>query len=181
MILSFKTAINGKPTYFIEKIWQTLFKMGIIGIGYANYLRLYRERFSGKEWDNACSFLFHKEEINPKLHTISEDLKGRWKVGMNIHPVIKPGGRYSKPFQFAPVIKCVSVQCIQIVLNNYPFESIGDPKWTIHSVLVGGKELNIEQVQQLAINDGFDSVEDFFAYFDKDFTGVLIHWTDLKY
>lgn len=28
---------------------------------------------------------------------------------------------------------------------------------------------------------GFDSVKDFFRYFNKDFKGKIIHWTDLKY
>ncbi len=28
---------------------------------------------------------------------------------------------------------------------------------------------------------GFDSVEDFFRWFDTDFKGKIIHWTDLRY
>ncbi len=48
-------------------------------------------------------------------------------------------------------------------------------------VLVDDRKLKIEEVNQLAINDGFNSVDDFFQYFNTDFTGKLIHWTDLKY
>jgi len=33
----------------------------------------------------------------------------------------------------------------------------------------------------LSANDGFDSVEQFFQWFDKDFKGKLIHWTDYEY
>ena len=36
-------------------------------------------------------------------------------------------------------------------------------------------------LRELAKNDGFESVEDFFAYFNKDFKGKIIHWTDLQY
>ena len=34
---------------------------------------------------------------------------------------------------------------------------------------------------QLAINDGFESLKHFFEYFNEDFEGKIIHWTDLKY
>lgn len=35
----------------------------------------------------------------------------------------------------------------------------------------------------IVLNDGrsFPSVEAFFQFFDKDFNGKIIHWTDLKY
>ena len=39
----------------------------------------------------------------------------------------------------------------------------------------------LDQMETLAIADGFDSIEDFFKYFTNDFTGKIIHWTDLKY
>ena len=39
-----------------------------------------------------------------------------------------------------------------------------------------------ENMLQLAKNDGFDSIEDFFKFFTKDiFVYKLIHWTDFKY
>lgn len=37
-----------------------------------------------------------------------------------------------------------------------------------------------KQVEVLAENDGM-TVEQFWAWFDKDFTGQIIHWTDLRY
>lgn len=36
-------------------------------------------------------------------------------------------------------------------------------------------------IEKIAINDGFDSVDDFFSWFKDDFTGKIIHWTNLKY
>ena len=36
-------------------------------------------------------------------------------------------------------------------------------------------------VENIARNDGFDSINEFFDFFDKDFSGKIIHWTDKKY
>ena len=41
--------------------------------------------------------------------------------------------------------------------------------------------LTNKQIEQLAKNDGFDSVQDFFNWFNEDFNGRIIHWTDFKY
>jgi len=30
-------------------------------------------------------------------------------------------------------------------------------------------------------NDGFESLQDFFNWFNKPFRGKIIHWTDFKY
>lgn len=159
MTLSFTTFINGKPNYFIEKIWEGIPEKDIDL--YDLIVMDYRIRF-GQEWEGK-NFVHH----NPKIHTIREDTKNRWGAGCDIHFVIN--NRTPNRFQFAPVIKCVSVQTIAI---RYTFSP--SPIILIDDELVC-------DVKQLAINDGFDSVEDFFAYFNKDFTGKLINWTDLKY
>jgi len=36
-------------------------------------------------------------------------------------------------------------------------------------------------MEQLAINDGFDCIDDFFAWFNTDFTGKIIWFVDKKY
>ena len=38
-----------------------------------------------------------------------------------------------------------------------------------------------EEIELLAKHDGFNSMEDFFKWFDKDFKGKIIHWTDFRY
>jgi hypothetical protein len=40
-----------------------------------------------------------------------------------------------------------------------------------------------DEIEDLAINDGFDDVADFWAWFDQysPFSGKLIHWTGLRY
>lgn len=182
MILSFSQQLNGKPTYFIEKIWECLPDKDIDV--YDLIVMDYRIRF-GKEWDGKY-FINH----NPKLHTIREDKKSRWGAGSDIHFVIN--SRTKNYFQFAPVIKCKSVQTIEIkdvshlpnvseygIVLGYP---VKDMVFNLaFSVIIDGIPQTEGQITQLAINDGFDSVEDFFAYFNKDFKGVIVHWTDLKY
>ena len=179
MTLAFSTQINGKPIHFVEKIWQGLL--------------ISERRFS---WDDFAPYIFDSPglgrfvlgEFKPKIHTIRKDLKDRWKEGRDIHMVIH--NRTPKRFQFAPVVKCVSTQ--EIVIKYSPTLNRGGRKFDKAIVWIdeGASEcLWIDDeikncaltIEQLAINDGFDSVEAFFEYFSEDFTGKIIHWTNLKY
>jgi hypothetical protein len=170
MTLSFTTKINGQPNYFPEKIIAGLdlydHRKMTLNDGLAEVLEPTDTEF----YSGACNPLFdHK----PKLHTIRLDPKNRWKAGMDIHMVIK--NRTPDRFQFAPVVKCNSTQILGV---HYPKNGIGKPEVQVDNML---HKYDSSLVKQLAINDGFDSIEDFFAYFNKDFTGKLIHWTALKY
>jgi hypothetical protein len=49
-------------------------------------------------------------------------------------------------------------------------------------VQVDGRFLTVEEIKNLAVNDGFENPEQLFWWFDlQDFNGQLIHWTDYKY
>lgn len=193
MTLSFSTVINGKPSYFIEKIWKALRPgKNLFDTDYPKFCRDYLNKF-GKYWGDYPLNL--DSLISPKLHTISLDEKSRWRAGMEIHMVVKPKGRFSAGFQFAPVIKCVSVQEIEIKIGtgtkvrgsdlNYGWlisHKVRDVVFYLaYEIYIDGNRLMSDQISKLAINDGFDSVEDFLAYFNKDFSGKLIHFTELKY
>lgn len=171
MILNFATkfpknlgeTLGGNPTFFPEKIWQ-----GIQSQEVDQYFR---------------NFLFsdHCKDPNlsqkPKLHTIRQG--NRWKVGDKIHFYV--GSRTKKALQFAPVLQVKAVDTIQI--QYVPF--------VILIVTVNGRvfyfrgstgiEYGEKQMTKLVQNDGFDSIDDFFQWFDGDFEGQLIHWTDLTY
>ena len=110
----------------------------------------------------------------PKLHTIRHDTKNRWKAGNRIHFYIYT--RTKNQLRFAPIIKCTATQKIEIIWTDGDGFKMAQPTVWIDGSWILGDALN-----QLAINDGFNNVEDFFAYFNKDFTGKLIHWTNLKY
>lgn len=168
MILSFMTKwpkempyqLAGRPTNFPEKIWESLLQNNV--------------------WMNTDEFIEFGMENLPKNykigthhfkpHTIRQDLNDRWSVGMNIH--FYTNARQKNMKQFAPVVKVKSIQKIHI-----HYSEAFDHRYAS----VDGRQLQNHELRQLALNDGFDSLKSFFAYFNKDFTGKLIHWTDLKY
>lgn len=115
---------------------------------------------------------------NDKVHTIREDKNNRWKTGNKIH--FATGVRTKNYNQFFDGV-CKSVQTIEI-------KTIDDPGLINYvrndkpvGVFVDGKRLKIYEIDLLASKDGFENALEFFKWFDKDFKGKLIHWTDLKY
>lgn len=100
----------------------------------------------------------------PKVHTIRKDTKNRWKAGRDIHFVIN--NRTPNRLQFAPALPVIATQHI----------AIQDQKVWVDARLLGESE-----IETLAKNDGFDSVSDFFQWFEGDFEGKIIHWTNILY
>ena len=103
-----------------------------------------------------------------KIHTIR--IGDRWRPGMKIQ--FATGVRTKKYAQFKSGI-CVSVQKIKITCNT---DYVNDQK-----VYVDDRLLSTAEVQSLAYNDGFNRLIDFCLWFNEDFEGQLIHWTDKKY
>lgn len=165
MTLSFSTHINGQPTHFVGKIWACLYEKGFRDSIYSRYNLTHMEKFGDVMDPKSPS------KRNPKLHTIREDKSSRWKAGNKIHFVIK--NRTPDRFQFAPIIRCRSVQSIKIV---------PDPMYLDKTeVYVDGRLLSKDEQQQLAWNDGFDNLVSFWMYFRNGFEGKIIHWTDTHY
>lgn len=102
-----------------------------------------------------------------KIHTIREDANNRWMPGKIIH--FSTGAR-TKNYKCFKTDICLSVQPIYI--NKYL------EIWIDNLTL-----LSEEEVEQLAINDGFDNVEGFWSWFKNNlpFSGNLIHWTEKTY
>lgn len=188
MILSFKTQINGKPTCFIEKIWEGLFRNNFFAgedTEFLKYFDLYEEKF-GNPWDELPG---EKRLEIPKIHTIREDKNDRWEKGKMIDFFIN--ARQKDMFRFAPRIPVVSTQDIFMTHRG------SDLEITIAKVgsYMGGDDFMLDCFQQgiLAKNDGFDDYEDFRNYFinaieengEKTgnywFSGKIIHWTNFKY
>jgi uncharacterized protein YpbB len=168
MTLAFSEQLNGKPTYFVKKIILGLVKNNMIDIIEASLWDL-------AHCESSFKGVFKYIKVHPKIHTIRHDAHNKWKAGKLIHFVIN--NRTPERYQFAPVIKCISVQYIRI---KYWYNN-KDEKFNAPSVYINGLELSAESLQTLAINDGFNSTADFFDYFDTDFIGTLIHLTDKKY
>lgn len=175
MTLSFSTKLNGKPTHFVEKIWQGLLTndLEFSLFDLPNFL------------ENVPGLKDYKIGNRPaKLHTIRKDEKDRWKAGKDIHMVIN--NRTPKRCQFAPVVKCVSTQEIKITWEVIDQEEIMakvyiEDKLYGHALYRNCRLHAHAGINTLALNDGFKSVEAFLEYFSEDFTGKIIHWTNLKY
>ncbi len=171
MTLGFTQTINGKPNGFVEKILAGLYLDGQCSIDFL--VEKAREYQLPAEYFFFDSALFTVRRVTPKRHTIRGDIHGLWRAGNKIHPVIN--NRTPKRLQFAPTLKCWSTQTIEITHKRCGTNvTIGD---------VGNdfKYLGYDSIKTIALNDGFESVEDFFDYFNKDFTGKIIHWTALRY
>lgn len=168
MILPFSTQMNGKPTYFVERIWEAILTKGIL----CNAVEM--AQIGTKALPENYLVGTHK----PKLHPIREDKNDRWQEGKRIDFFINC--RQKDMFRFAPVLPVVS---IQEVLMTYSYNDL-------IQISIDENELfgHIERLE-FARNDGFDTWEDFFNYFypkiiaapKQVYTAKLIHWTDLKY
>lgn len=172
MTLGFTQTINGQPNFFIEKIWAGLIATRQATISdYERYQDDHRLLIGSGFPD------YGQMMINSKDHTIREDRHNRWKACMDIHFVIN--NRSPKRFQFAPVVKCVLVQEIKI---DYYLGPDIDPQIFIAGKIFYSERIGVDfGLRDLAVNDGFDGISSFLDYFDRNFTGKIIHWTNLKY
>ncbi|MBB4034871.1 hypothetical protein GGR21_000758 [Dysgonomonas hofstadii] len=107
-----------------------------------------------------------------KIHSIREDKTDRWKEGNTIHFAT---GVRTKNYDNFKMDECKGTQSIKI---EY-FEGVFFANKV--TVFIDGRALEYEEILTLAHNDGFCSVADFLKWFNKDFEGKIIHWTDFKY
>jgi len=176
MLLGFKRTfpwkVNGEPdhTYFREKILAGAKRVTALDVVTANQI----------DTNNIHGF-------KPKLHTLRADPHDRWKAGRKIEMVYRGAG-YKILVQFNKGIpeleKCVSTQKIEIKWVYNTIDGVGDINTML--VYVDGRCLTLSsnygfEVQSLAANDGFYGFDQFAKWFNKDFTGKIIHWTDLRY
>jgi hypothetical protein len=60
------------------------------------------------------------------------------------------------------------------------FEYYGDLGENYYESIIFHKHCNPKLMNELAKNDGFNSIDDFFGWFNTDFKGKLIYWEKLK-
>lgn len=162
-----KGKLSLKPTYFIDKIHRGFVVNKLITMqDFCICFDDYKATF-GKKYDEDAT-------ETPKLHTIRIDNSNRWKPGNEIHFSINV--RTKNQFQFAPVIKCIATQKIEIIWHDEDNIRLAKP-----AIFIDDKWITDPEEKELIKNDGFASEEDFYSYFNTDFTGKIIHWTNLKY
>lgn len=166
-----------RPNYFIEKIWAGL---DVDDATYEQWMG--EDGILDREMGDTLS-IGYPEYHTPKIHAIYRDLDETFTAGVNLKIL---SGRIDKLIQVVPDMKCISVQTIEVkfhpeIRKYQTFRGLIDGEWVKSDVFVDGKWINGEVIERLAINEGFDSVEHFFRYFNRDYTGKIIHWTDKKY
>ena len=141
--------------------------------------------FSTKDKAGKFTRFIEKYFEGMKIHSIREDKHNRWKQGMMIH--ITTGSR-TKNYECHAETWCDGVQPIQIL-----FYHKGPPG--IH-IWIEDRKLTMEEMETLALNDGFNDLGEFFNWFCRasngslrikddviklKWVGKIIHWTDLRY
>jgi hypothetical protein len=163
MTLPFSQTLNGKPTFFVEKVLKNFHKIDLLD-HFSKNDKLFSLYKYNKEVYDRCA---------PKIHTIREDLSDRWQEGKMIHPIIN--NRTKRQVQFAPNFPCVSTQKIEII---YAAEA-----YTV--VKVDGEVLFGGDKERFAVNDGFSDFgefnETFRALHPSGFSGKIIHFTKFRY
>ncbi|MEL3904423.1 MAG: hypothetical protein P1P63_04860 [Treponemataceae bacterium] len=111
-----------------------------------------------------------------KIHTIRADRPNRWRMGKHIH--FATGAR-TKNYNCFKTGRCYCVQKINIEWKhlNKAVVRIDDKIFGIYE----NQNRFDYQLQELANNDGFNRMSDFFDFFNVDFEGKIIHWTNFKY
>lgn len=148
-----------EQTYFIEKIWKSLYVNGIC----PEYLNEYINNCFSKL--NKDSFIGYNS-VSPKLHTIRNG--NRFKKGDFFSPRVWSGKPYnSKQIIIAPDLEIKNVFDIEIYetnevfINGNFFCSFGSENWIL-----------------LSKNDGLSSL-DMKNWFNKlPFKGQIICWSD---
>ena len=163
MILGFSTKLNGKPTYFVERIHKAFSLKEIYMIAGLDPSIHYPKEYN----------YIAKDKKPAKLHTIREDKNDRRQPGTKIDFFINC--RQKNMFRFAPVLPVVSTQKIEIIYDKVFGKSI------YPEVIIDEVRLHPMKLDEVAQNDGFDNLQDFFTYFNQDFKGKIIHWTNVKY
>lgn len=165
--------IGGQPTNFIPKIWK-----GVITAGVKMNAREFAD-MSAALTQEQCTLI---DQVKPKLHTFRENYGNRWKPGKLIHSIIN--NRTPKRVQFLPTITCTAVQDVFIHPHSKTMQI-----WRLDQVDSNPdspfegwwQDIPPETVETIAVNDGFENIDDFYNYFGKEWGGGIIHWTDLRY
>lgn len=106
-----------------------------------------------------------------KIHTIRADKNDRWKIGNTI--------------QFATGVRTKFYNCflrgVCLFVQKIEISYLDDPNYKFPTILIDGVLITRGEFSQLVKNDGFDSTDEFLEWFDADFSGKIIHWTNKIY
>lgn len=119
--------------------------------------------------------------LGDKIHTIRIDKYNRWKPGRLINFAM--GVRTKEYYEFKKDT-CISTQKIKISYNPGGGVNVFIDDLFFHYQTSWGLAWTPEtksKMDDLARSDGFNSISEFFKWFNKDFEGKIIHWTNKRY
>jgi hypothetical protein len=148
-----------------------------MNLGFSTHIKKARYVRNKRQWIKKPTHFVSRIKKDIKIHTIREDKKKVWKKGRLIHFAT---GVRTKNYKCFKKGVCTGTQKIEI---NYVEIIISKkmPPGINKVVKVNNRILSLKEIGLLAKNDGFDSVNDFFEWFNEDFKGKIIHWTDFRY
>jgi len=121
-----------------------------------------------------------------KSHTIRASK--RIKKGMRLSMRYWKEKPYRSPQVEFMETECISTQDILVEWENHGIgqngkEMIAPVVWIDGQMFYAPfwGEGSKENLERLAINDGFSCGDEFLKWFNKDFEGQIIHWTELRY
>ena len=97
-----------------------------------------------------------------KLHTIRQKSIA---IGTMMNHIVYP---YHKERRCVLTNFCTSSQRIIIEPSS-------------RTIIIDGKELSKSDMELLAKNDGFETKDDFWTFFNEPYQGMIIHWTETRY
>lgn len=117
----------------------------------------FKERFVGKIIEGS------------KIHTIRRDKNKKWQKKVKIHFATGVRTPFYNQFKFG---ECKFNQSVHLIPE----------KREIWLGLNGGIHLlNKKHNAMFAKNDGFDTEDEFWEWFNEEYHGVVIHWTNFVY
>ncbi len=120
--------------------------------------------------------VFFSSFFTPKIHTIRKGY--RFKPGDRLH--MTTNGRYEKKEFFNEGIEALS-KCISAPKIRIRYDDECKMIW-IERKPEYFTYASSAEIETLAQNDGFDNVDDFWAFFKGGvFEGQIIHWTAFRY
>jgi hypothetical protein len=128
----------------------------------------FRTQFKGKSTGFVDKIL-----SGVKIHSMREG--SRWRIGM---PIQFSTGVRTKDYKQFKEGRCSFIQYVTLIPEHKRI-MMGTPS---KSWRPSNYSMSDDAIAQLAKNDGFDTVEDFWEWFGGEKkTYQLIHWTDFKY
>ena len=146
---------KGEPTFFVERIWKSLYKLNLTGDALDVCINNY--------FKEVGELLAYNDIANTKYHTVRSGR--RWKVGDKFSPRVWSGKPYcSKQIIIAPDIEIKKI---------YKFECDINGVFSIDDIYVDVTSMDVPA------NDGL-STEDFLNWFpvDNPFSGQIICWDE---